>query len=440
MNSGTGIEKYLKALAHRVRRDIIRALAEKGKLSYSELMRITGVEDSGTFAFHIKMLQGLIEKDPMDGEYKLTEKGLKAYKALKILSDEHAVAEVGEAGKSLEPKEILYISDRMDFVLTRKLAEKLRREGKKIFISDVVNVEIEDMPEDLLEDVLEGVSDVLFLDVPKHLRDIVELRSNSVFSIGRGGFIGGLVSSIVKNVMTGVTKSLSKGRFMGFKGGTKPIYAETDADKVDFLDINIDTSRIDVEEKNTGKIVFNGRGGEDSIATIDYSGGRAFVNLDTVNGILSIPREVGAVKANIDTSSLKGSLSFKEKMTAQIDTSSIDLALNPIGRTDIDLDADTSNITLKINYGEFKGISRLVVRAETSSVKIDVHIPRDTAVKASIEEGYGKIRVNGFEGRSYIDQGYGEAGSKLEVIVFGEDSRVIVNINRATSQQELYSE
>lgn len=76
------VERYLEALAHPVRREVIRALAEKGSLSYTELMRITGVDDSGTFAFHMRMLQGLVCKDPETGDYKLTEEGVRVYKVL----------------------------------------------------------------------------------------------------------------------------------------------------------------------------------------------------------------------------------------------------------------------------------------------------------------------------------------------------------------------
>lgn len=47
------VEECLKAL-HPLRGMIIRLLAEKGSLTYSELMRLTKVDDSGTFGFHLR--------------------------------------------------------------------------------------------------------------------------------------------------------------------------------------------------------------------------------------------------------------------------------------------------------------------------------------------------------------------------------------------------
>ena len=37
-------------------------LAEEGPLTYTELMRRIGVEDSGTFGFHVRRMQKLLKK------------------------------------------------------------------------------------------------------------------------------------------------------------------------------------------------------------------------------------------------------------------------------------------------------------------------------------------------------------------------------------------
>ena len=50
------LDRVFQALSHPVRRRIIGMLAERGEASYSELMRACGVEDSGTFAFHLRRL------------------------------------------------------------------------------------------------------------------------------------------------------------------------------------------------------------------------------------------------------------------------------------------------------------------------------------------------------------------------------------------------
>ncbi len=78
------LDVILQALAHPVRRRVIELLAENKGLSYSELMRLVGVEDSGTFGFHLRRLRGLVRKNER-GDYELTGLGLRAYKLLRLL-------------------------------------------------------------------------------------------------------------------------------------------------------------------------------------------------------------------------------------------------------------------------------------------------------------------------------------------------------------------
>lgn len=69
-------------LSNRIRREVIILLASEGPLTYSELMKKVGIEDSGTFGFHMRKMHRLLKKNDM-GEYELSELGLKAYDMLK---------------------------------------------------------------------------------------------------------------------------------------------------------------------------------------------------------------------------------------------------------------------------------------------------------------------------------------------------------------------
>ena len=75
-------EELLKVLKDPMRRRIIRLLAEKGALEYSEIMRELGFTSTGRLNYHLKVMKELLEKDEL-GRYKLGRKGILAYKLLR---------------------------------------------------------------------------------------------------------------------------------------------------------------------------------------------------------------------------------------------------------------------------------------------------------------------------------------------------------------------
>jgi len=79
-----GNGEIFQALAHRVRRAVIRSLAEKGERSFTELMEDVGLDDSSVMAFHMKKLGPLVRRNER-GYYELTDLGWKAYKVLREL-------------------------------------------------------------------------------------------------------------------------------------------------------------------------------------------------------------------------------------------------------------------------------------------------------------------------------------------------------------------
>ena len=68
------LESLSDVLKHPIRRRIIFVLYERGRLSYVDLMNLVGVDSTGKFNYHLKILDDLIEKG-RNGKYGLTEKG-----------------------------------------------------------------------------------------------------------------------------------------------------------------------------------------------------------------------------------------------------------------------------------------------------------------------------------------------------------------------------
>jgi len=431
------IEKYLKALAHKVRRDIIKALAERGSLSYTELMRVTGVMDSGTFAFHIKMLQGLIEKDPATGDYRLTDEGWRAYQALKILVSKERI----EIEKSVEKgqakeKTIVKLGELPELRFTYKLAEKLRREGKRALIRDVATLIIDDMPENLLDSVLEGIYDVDTVIVPSYLQHIVILKSKDVGYIGESEPVGYTLSESIANMVKSALATAMKGLA---KAGIKPfsfigrkipvdIVLDERLDRPD-IDLVIDTSSIKMEIADD-KVSFKGEYGEGGTASLKVSDNKLSGVFDAASGILKLPRENNRIDLRIDTSSINGVIHAFNDVKANIDTSKIDLEIIGLMNTNSFFNIDTSNGSLKIHYRRFTGDSKLEFNIDTSSITIEIYVPKNIAIDASLIGGYGSIEVNGFKGKSYRDPNYPSAMARLSITVSAETSKVNVIIHR----------
>jgi hypothetical protein len=81
-----GLSSLHKALRDETRKKILIVLKEKSRLSYTELKNAVGVESTGRFNYHLKVLGDLILKEE-NGEYALTEKGHLALKLLEGFPD-----------------------------------------------------------------------------------------------------------------------------------------------------------------------------------------------------------------------------------------------------------------------------------------------------------------------------------------------------------------
>lgn len=80
-------ESLSEVLKNRTRRKIITELADKGSISYVDLMNLINVNNTGKFNYHLKILGDLILKDE-NGKYNLSEKGNLAVRFLQKFNGE----------------------------------------------------------------------------------------------------------------------------------------------------------------------------------------------------------------------------------------------------------------------------------------------------------------------------------------------------------------
>jgi uncharacterized RDD family membrane protein YckC len=85
------ISKILSVLSHKIRREILFTLSDKGESSFTELMNKTSV-DTGKLSFHMRSLQPFMEQTAM-GKYKLSRSG---EHAIRVLRDVESWAEITE--------------------------------------------------------------------------------------------------------------------------------------------------------------------------------------------------------------------------------------------------------------------------------------------------------------------------------------------------------
>ena len=419
MGGNEEIDKYLKALSHPIRRSIIKLLAEKGPMSYSELMKAVGVGDSGTFAFHLKMLQGFVKKNE-DGRYELTDKGMVAYRALKMLSGEEALETREVTG---EGEGIVIIRDRIHFKLTKSIAEKLAKEGKELMIKDCLFLDIEDMPEDLLDKVLAGIEDVISINAPKNLQHIIELKSKDVLVTESGAAkLGGAIASLVGGIVPGVMRAVSlivpgALKAVSVKEERMKIHKTFEMNKEFTMIVRPDASKISFKPGNGSRVVITGEVPVKTPPEIIVREDEIKIDVDAGDLIIEYPRNLmKSIKVDSSASSIQGTLVQVKGLKISCDAGNVDLNLEDLGRSDIIIDADASNIKLKATYKSFEGESIIDLSGRASYINVSVTLPQDTKVNAEIY-GTGYINVDGINTRKYADQGYEASKSRLKIVV-----------------------
>ena len=170
------------ALSHEVRRKVIRVLGERKKATYSELMNEVGISDSGTFAFHLRRMRYLVNKDRY-GNYFLTDLGKIGYEILVNIGKLKEAVEEREEKEEYEPT-FEIISDRLYCFLSKDKLEKLRKENRKLLLKDILALVVDkNVTPDLFKDVVLEIDDTAVVHAPKHLLLTVESRCKDVLYV-----------------------------------------------------------------------------------------------------------------------------------------------------------------------------------------------------------------------------------------------------------------
>ncbi|RLG84445.1 MAG: hypothetical protein DRO18_07100, partial [Thermoprotei archaeon] len=263
VNNNKELDEIFNALGHEIRRNVIRVLGSKGARSFTQLMKDVGVDDSSVLAFHLRKLRRLVRKNEQ-GDYELTDLGVKAYKILKELSlgEERKEEEKGEEAKVVITKErregeVIAISDKISLTLTKDMLMSWYKEGKRVVIADVIKLIIEPVPKEVFKSVIKGIYDVVTVYAPRELSAEVYEKCIDVGTIKfyegkrpeakeRGKVSSiiidlsgvGEVLSTIPQIVTKITTALSKhleSIVLGVKEGetyiSEPIFKEIKAPK-----------------------------------------------------------------------------------------------------------------------------------------------------------------------------------------------------------------
>ncbi len=211
MESEEELEEILQALVHQARRRIIKALAEESSLGFADLKEETGIEDSGTFAFYLRKLQGLVEKND-DGRYKLTEKGWKAYAMLKAYDEPERILKRGKVSDR-ELVGTVVVKDKVSFHLTEDFVRSAVESGSKVFIKDVVEVIVHPMDRELAEKGLSVIDDVVLVKAPRSLMEVIERKIRDVLLVDyyEGEPPKGDLATLVKSLQGKIAARLRRG-------------------------------------------------------------------------------------------------------------------------------------------------------------------------------------------------------------------------------------
>lgn len=398
--------KIFEVLSHRIRRGIIRILGEKGKRSFTDLMRDINIDDTGTLTFHLKKLVGFITKTP-DGYYELTDLGLKAYNLLKtsqqlVLPNNVENVKREEEGASKETEyvkpDLIILQDRISLTIDRELLEKVKAMGKRLLITDVIKVEVsEDVDPKLFNEVVESIQDVVTLKVPKHLETLVHLKARDVLNIvsGKGTALIPPLTSVISSAIEAMTSvvtrmitslaprmhmKLSRGRELIYSGAIPSIKAlalevvggyakvyQGDSGRIEVY--RRDSCDFDVEVKEGGELEVSLNGCEAHVALPSTKLEKVLTDVNGGVVEMEIPSGVNTLKLDVEGGMTR-------------------IRSEKLSETNISTDVNGGVVELQLRYTEFKGIARIATEMSGGLLKIEALVPQNTLVNV-IQKGVG---------------------------------------------------
>ncbi len=370
-----------QALAHRVRRDIIRVLAEKGPKTFTELMKDLGIEDSSVMAFHIKKLGNLIKKNEK-GYYELTEIGWKAYRLLRELEIESVSDRLGkviesktkEVREEIEVGNEVTVANALEYRITKELVETLAKEGKKLNLKNIVLLVIDkDVDAEALKKVLGKVENVLDVEASEEVKRVVK-------EIGRGvsGFSIMLKSLLKELIPSIVVPLISFARFGTSLGLRRAIVKSSD---VVAPTVIIDAIGSSIQLRNVEKgILFKGEG--ETGASIDFKEEREALKIRAtgVSGVLSIPSKVETLVINVKGGDLRGEVELPKSSEFHLVGGDLEIRSKVRKLGSLKVSIGGGDAILEFDIDDVCESARIDLDIAGGDLEIKMTVPRDVLV------------------------------------------------------------
>ncbi len=400
------LDKMIRSISHWARRRIILLLGTRGPMTYSELMREVGIEDSGTFAFHLRSLGGLVEKTS-DGRYKLTDKGMEVYRALKILLGEKPISKEKEqpVEKPSAEQLPLFIGNMGKCYITKEIVEEALRTNRKIVVQNCIKTVFDDdiEPDDLRR-VLEKVEGVVVVEAPSRLHPIIGMRASRVLTFIDKAGRKAEIPDIGKMIAEAVTRALEGGIKVVEKVATSVPLVARRAREIKIMKQNpsqpydlrltLDSSSITIY--NGENLVLEGKIHDYEDPSIEVSDSEIDASIDSFRGRLELPsKPVTSTILHVDSSSIKMNIDkLQGPLEATIDSSVLSIKINEADRLIGTINADSSKIELETEITR-PGKNELKINIDSTYAGIKVKVPKDMKVYLEQRSDSSMIKVEG---------------------------------------------
>ena len=406
------IEKRIRALSHWARRRIILLLGEKGPMTYSELMKNVGIEDSGTFAFHLRSLGDLVMKNN-DGRYRLTSEGERVYKALKYLltggdNDSREIPPPKE--RELPP---IIIGDMGKCYITKEIVDEAYYSGRELIVKDCIKAYFDkDIEPEKLKHVLKMVKDVIIVEAPNKLQPIIMMKGHDVFWVktlaGKrspppdiGLVIEDIVNKIVDAAMLGgakIVSALQKLPRLAAREIPVNIVRVFTGDHYD-LEMKIDSSSVSIKQEGGG-VVIEGKAKEEGIPRLKIDSNNIYMDIENSGLKVKLPSlSITSLRLYADSSSLKLSLDkLAGPSEVVMDSCNARIMFKAEEKLSTTLDIDSSNVLIDLDLPASRK-HEIELKTDSSNIRLVLRIPSGmqiytlTNIDSSIFSGNKPITV-----------------------------------------------
>ena len=434
-------DKIFEVISHRIRRAIIESIAEKGPRSFTELMEDADVRDTGTMTFHLRKMSGFIRKNEK-GLYELTDLGRRAYEVIKVVKkieslSRESVRETSDAERSQavsekksvteEGGDLVVLSDALKIVIDKDLLEKIRSRGKRLIVTDAVNVEVsDDVDPHLFEEVVEEISDVVSLRVPEKLRSIAQIKARDVLHIGTRApgrpqldvlsWVTDAIESIVSSTASIVTRVVSSIPHKIFAKEQTLIHREK-FQEIDSLHLDLSGVRLEIE---------SGESADTEVSV--YGDERCDYDLETKNSVLKIDasscrvviktpnRELRELVLDASGASISIDLRHGVKiLKGSISGGVVSTRINGLRASDISLRTSGGKIDMSLGYAEFEGRSEISIELAGGVLDLETRVPSSVGVAYRIDRLGGWASVDVDKDLMRIERPRGVIEAELEL-------------------------